>query len=413
MKKCQHMIVISLLSLSLLLGSFFSSFAVPSSIPTGTMPTWMPVAIATIRAEGLDVIAFRDSIGYHVHGYKLGDYYNNDYVQYLHLKQNGTNDWYLSNSEDAISFYVLSQANSTSTTTPPASPSYGDTTYATGSIVGFTNTDAPKDNFTVYYSNRPIYGSDYVNTENKGTSLYAASADSYITKTLYWGQQINFSYSLANKSSFLLTLDSSNDAVLQVGYTLNGAMEQSKGQILVDSYSNRIDKADLSTFETLVANELMFMRPNTLFDSGSSTQTITVSFDSSKCNYFVSNVNTGTIVDGGNTTTPVTPGTVDIQGIPGVDVFPDDDAIQRANYPEGLEGTIMFYMDNLFTFLSAPFRLLAQFFTMLGGLITQAVGSISGLTGAMQSVYGVLPATLSFLITFAVAITVFKMIFGR
>lgn len=262
--------------------------------------------------------------------------------------------------------------------------------------------------YTIASTNMPVYSS--YTTQNASTLLYGTSYN-LISKTLYYGQQINISYTAANKSNFMYSIDTNDGACVQFAYATNGVQDTQAGQIIWDSYLNRIDKADVNTFDALGTDEWLLIRNQ--ITGNSTADSLTVQLDQNKCTWYISNVNTGTVVDNGNATTTPTPGTIPVSGIPGQDVFPDDDALQRSQYPEGLEGTISYYMDNLFKWLSMPLRVLAQFFTLSGSLISTGVASVTGLTTATQALYAVMPASLVSIFTLAVAISIFKLLFGR
>lgn len=236
----------------------------------------------------------------------------------------------------------------------------------------------------------------------------------YKSVTLKPKQQIIFTYTDTNKTSFIKTLTSSNYAMIYWFYSQNGqdlsitAPVDGSFHQFTDTFYNRTDLSDFPTPRTLSNNEVLAIRNA----SGVSTRNITIVFDENKCLWSLTSSITGLVQDSNSTLT--NSAIIPTDGMTGVvDLNDNTNGVNREDYQEGIAGDVEYGFDVLFSYLLLPFKILLSFITSVAEVVQYAMSCITAFNTAMMQMYGVLPTSIGYLFVFAVTITVLKLLFGR
>lgn len=299
---------------------------------------------------------------------------------------------------------------------------------------GLTTVSFKKD--LIYFSNFNIYGTDYVDSNNKGSLVLNATP--YITNvSIKPSQRILFNYAAADKDKFLKSLSCTPKKSITVHQAYYSGGQVTDMVIKKDTTDLFIGGSPLTlssfpSHRVLNTNEYLgYSQANggnwvwTDYIPGSSggpvgtdsNSLVTFTIDTRYCSYRVVSANTGLEITSG--------GIADIPQVPDDGIYnnnqnpwgpgdiTDDYLLDRADYEDGIIGDIQYGFDTLFKFLKMPFELLYKFIMTLGEIIQYALGTVSGFTTALQGIYAILPSPIWFLVIMAISINVFKLIFGR
>ncbi|MEM2704665.1 MAG: hypothetical protein QXR45_16080 [Candidatus Bathyarchaeia archaeon] len=264
----------------------------------------------------------------------------------------------------------------------------------------------------------------YVNdSNNKGSIIYDPTPPLNVYVKIKAGQQLNLVYENSVRNQVLKSVDTTDNVVLNFWVSKDGKPSSLSAGQVADSWFNRIDINSIPYMPELDEGEMYSIglygksTSNIPFlpDSNIVTNEATFEIDITKCQYSVTSTLTGLPIDAGTIdTTETGPPASNGNQIPGlVDMDETKDGISRSDYQEGIVGDIEYQFDRLISFIKLPFTILLSFFVNLGDIIQYALGSVGALTGSLKSLYGILPASIAYLMTFAITITIFKLIFGR
>lgn len=330
--------------------------------------------------------------------------------EYLHLAPNGS-EYYVTNKTEpgtiaSSSFYqIYTQVAS----------------YTDPVKYGLYNAFIPSTN--IISCNRPIYGLDYVSRLTTGTiqNDWTPPALNVYVK-IKAGQQLNLVYDNSVRNQVLKSVDTTDNVILNFWVSKDGKPSSLSAGQVADSWFNRIDINSIPYMPELDEGEMysigLFGKSNSginlPFVEQGEVNEATFEIDITKCQYSVTSTMTGLPIDAGTLDPTVSGPPATNNQIPGlVDMDETKDGISRSDYQEGIVGDIEYQFDRLISFIKLPFTILLSFFVNLGDIIQYALGSVGALTGSLKSLYGILPASIAYLMTFAITITIFKLIFGR